>query len=67
MLDYLKRQFCDKEEGLMQLANISNTLSVSTKERSDAAKLFVKTLADYVLDDGNNSFQGGKCDTEAED
>lgn len=67
LLCCLKRRFCRNFDGSMQLADISSTLSMSSKERSSDAKIFVKHLADFILSDDDGWVQGGKHDTEAED
>ena len=49
LLGCLKRRFCNKYEGLLQMASVANGLNEVSTEKSDEAKSFVKYLADYIL------------------
>ena len=51
LLGCLKRRFCDKEDGLLQMAALGKELSNMPTEKSEA-KTFVKCLADCVLSRG---------------
>jgi hypothetical protein len=49
LLGCLKRRFCDKEEGLAQMAALGKELSNMPTEKSDEVKDFVRSLVDYVF------------------
>ena len=49
LLGCLKHRFCDREEGLAQMAALGKELDTEKSE----AKTFVKCLADYVLGGGS--------------
>lgn len=49
LLGCLKRRFCDREEGLLQMASLANGLANKPTEKSDEVKDFVRCLVDYVF------------------
>lgn len=51
LLGCLKRRFCDKYEGLLQMASIANGLSEVSTEKYDEVKAFVTKLREYIKED----------------
>lgn len=49
LLGCLKRRFCDKEEGLLQMVALGKELSNMPTEKFDEVKDFVRRLAEKVL------------------
>ena len=49
LLGCLKRRFCDKEEGLLQMVALGKELSNIPTGKSDEVKDFVRRLAEELL------------------